>query len=442
VPGQRPLGAVHATALVIANMVGTGVFTTTGIILPYVRSPLLVLAIWAVAGLLALCGAAVYAELGAMMPRQGGEFVYLSRAFHPAAGFVAGWIAMLVGFTAPTAAGAIAFGRYLHTVAPGVPASAAALTLVAALTAAHMIHVGFGARLQTVVTTFVVALILTFVAAAATSDHGSVSHLSLSVPAPAGDGVTSAGAIALGLITVGYAYCGWNSVSYVAGEIHDPARTLPRALVAGTGGVTLIYLVLNFVFLWAVPPAALSGQVEVAFVAATALFGPRGGALMSWLVALAVAGCVSAMVLAGSRITVAMAEDGALFRALGRRGRLGAPTAAVALQGTIAALAAATVELDAILVYVGFTLNLVAGASVVAAWALRRRQPDAARPYRALGWPLSGALFLALVFAMTVLAVRERPRESAAGLATLVAGGLVYGLWRRRLGPPASPPAN
>jgi APA family basic amino acid/polyamine antiporter len=443
VPGQRPLGTVHATALVIANMVGTGVFTTTGIVLPYIRSPVLVLAVWVVAGLLGLCGAAVYAELGAMMPRAGGEYVYLTRAFHPAAGFLAGWIALLVGFVAPTAAGAIAFGRYVHTVVPGLPPTAAALALLAALTVAHMVNVGFGARLQTVVTAFVIALILAFVAAAMVSGRGSAAHLAMSVPAAPSDAGASpvgAGALALGLITVGYAYFGWNSVSYVAGEVRDPERTLPRALVAGTGAVTLLYLALNLVFLWSAPPATLSGHVEVAFIAAGALFGPRGAVWMSSLVALAVAGCVSAMVLAGSRITVAMAEDGALFPTLARRNRLGAPTTAVALQGTIAAFAAATVELDAILVYVGFTLNLVAGAAVVAMAVLRRRYPGATRPHRALGWPLSGALFVALVAAMTVFAIRERPKESAAGLATLAAGGLAYALWRRRAAPRTSAP--
>ncbi len=414
-------------------MVGTGVFTTTGIILPAVGSPLTVLAIWAVAGVLALCGAAVYAELGGMMPQAGGEYVYLSRAFHPAAGFLAGWIALLVGFAAPTAANAIAFGRYLHTVVPGAPPKLAALLIIAVLTGAHMLSVRFGARLQTAVTAFVVALIVVFVSAAVAFGRGDVAHLRATVPAAAAT-VGRPAAVALALITVGYAYFGWNSVSYVAGEVVEPTRTLPRALVAGTGVVTLLYFALNLVFLWAAPPAALSGQIEVAFVAAGALFGPRGAALMSSLVTVAVAGCVSAMLMAGPRIIVAMADDGAFFRALGRRSAAGAPTAAVALQGAIAGLAAVTVELDPILVYVGFTLNLTAGGAVVAAFVLRRRDPGAPRPYRALAWPLSGALFLALVAVMTAFAIRDRPAESAAGLATLAAGGIAYALWRRGRG--------
>jgi APA family basic amino acid/polyamine antiporter len=442
VSATRPLGAAPATALVIANMVGTGVFTTTGVLLPELGSPLAVLAVWAVGGVIALAGAAVYAELGTMMPRAGGEYVYLGRAFHPAAGFLAGWVALLVGFAAPTAGGAIAFGRYLHAAVPAVPSQAATLALVVALTAAHMRDVRFGARLQTAVTGFVVALILIFVAGALASGRGALAHLTTTAwPATATAAAPpprlTAAAFAVGLVYVGYAYTGWNAVAYVAGEVRDPDRTLPRALALGTGGVTLLYLALNLVFLWAAPPAALAGKVEVAHVAAQALFGPRGAALLSLLVAVAVAGCVSAMLMAGPRITVAMAEDGVFFRALGRRGRHGAPTAAVALQGAIAAVAAMAAAFDPILVYVGFTLNLSAGAAVVATFVLRHREPAAQRPHRALAWPFSGLVFLALTGAMTVFAVRDRPRESAAGFGTLAAGGAAYFIWHRKRGRPA-----
>ena len=432
-PG-RPIGAAPATALVIANMVGTGVFTTTGILLPELGSPLAVLAVWAVGGVIALAGAAVYAELGTMMPHAGGEYVYLKRAFHPGAGFLAGWVSLLVGFAAPTAGGAIAFGRYLHAALPGVAPQEATQALVVGLTAAHMASVRFGARLQTAVTGLVVTLIAVFVVGALVSGRGDIAHLTATVgPAAAGAAPRlTVGAFAVGLVYVGYAYTGWNSVAYVAGEVRDPGRTLPRALALGTGGVTLLYLTLNAVFLWAAPPAALAGQIEVADVAARALFGARGAARLSGRGAIAVAGCVSAMLMAGPRITVAMADDGVFFRALGRRGRHGTPAAAVALQGALAAVAAMAAAFDPILVYVGFTLNLTAGAAVVATFVLRRREPAAERPHRALGWPFSGLVFLALAGAMTVFAVRDRPRESAAGFGTLAAGGAAYAIWHRK----------
>ena len=420
-------------------MVGTGVFTTTGVLLVGLRSPVAVLVVWVVAGLLALCGAAVYAELATMMPRAGGEYVYLSRAFHPAAGFLAGWVALIVGFAAPTAGAALAFGRYLHAIAPAVPQVPAALVIIAALTAAHMVDVRIGARIQTALTGLVVALIVVFVVGAAASGRGDWSHLAAlprprnRVPgrSPPAAGTITAGALALGLIYVSYAYYGWNAVTYVAGEVRDPARTLPRALVVGTGVVTVLYLALNLVFLWAVPPSALAGHIEVAHIAAGALFGPRSATLLSSLVALALAGCVGAMLMAGPRITVAMAEDGVFFRALARTNRRGAPAAAVAAQGALAIVAAAFAAFDPILVYVGFTLTLTAGITVAAAFKLRRSEPGAERPHRAFGWPASGVVFLLLAGAMTVLAIRERPVESTAGLLTLVAGGVAYGFWRR-----------
>jgi APA family basic amino acid/polyamine antiporter len=336
---------------------------------------------------------------------------------------------LLVGFAAPTAAGALAFGRYLHAALPALPEQPAAFALIAALTAAHMADVRFGALVQTAVTVLVLTLIATFVGGAAISGHGSFANLVSSVPT--NGAATKAGGIALALVYVGYAYFGWNPIAYVAGEVRDPGRTLPRALVAGTGLVMLLYLVLNLVFLWAAPAPALAGRIEVAHVAAAALFGGRAAALLSAVVAIAVAGCVGAMLMAGPRILVAMSEDGLFLRALGRRTARGAPTAAVALQGVLAVAIALGVPFDRILVYVGFTLNLTAGAAVVAVFVLRRRAPDAPRPYRALGWPASGFLFLALVTVMTLFAIRDRPWESAAGAATLLVGGLAYLRWGR-----------
>jgi len=433
---ERPLGAVHAAALVVASMVGTGVFTISGALLPTLPSPTLVLAAWAISGLLALCGAAVYAELGTMMPRVGGEYVYLSRAFGPATGFMSGWVALIVGFAAPTAVGALGFASYVHAVAPALPPTVVAVALIVAVTAVHMVDVKLGARLQAGLAGLVVAVIVLFVAAALVTGRLSGANLAAAVPiAPVASGgplATGAGAFAIGLVTVSYAYSGWNGAAYIAGEVRDPARALPRALVLGTGLVTLLYLVLNVVFLSAVPPAGLAGQINVAHIAAGALFGARGAQVVSSLVALTAAGFVSAMTMSGPRVAVAMGEDGVFFRALGRVNRRGAPTLAVGLQGALAIVAVLTAAFERLLVYVGFTLTLNAAAAVLAAFVLRWREPARERPHRALGWPASGALFLALSAFMLVLAVRERPRESAAALATLVAGGVAYAAWRRR----------
>jgi APA family basic amino acid/polyamine antiporter len=250
--------------------------------------------------------------------------------------------------------------------------------------------------------------------------------------AGSGGWLAAAGAFAVGLVQVSYAYSGWNGAAYVAGEVRDPVRALPRALVLGTGLVTILYLALNIVFVCAVPPGALAGQINVAHIAADALFGPRGAQIVSSLVALTAAGFVSAMLMSGPRVAVAMGEDGVFFRALGRSNARGAPALAVGLQGVLAIVAVLTAAFDRLLVYVGFTLTLNAAAAVLAAFVLRWREPASDRPHRALGWPFSGVLFLVLAAFMTVLAVGERPWESGAALATLIAGGVAYAAWRRR----------
>jgi APA family basic amino acid/polyamine antiporter len=416
-------------------MVGTGVFTTSGLMLPELGSPLLVLAVWAAAGLLALGGATVYAELGAMMPRAGGEYVYLSRAFHPAVGFLSGWVALVVGFAAPVAAGALAFAKYVQALAPAAPARPVALALVVATTLLHARDVRWGGLAQSVVTALVVAVIVAFVAvgvAAGAGGHGLAWGRLL------GDGVapaaSRAGGLAVALVYVSYSYFGWNAAAYVAGEVHDPPRTLPRSLIGGSALVIALYLALNAVFLAAAPAAALAGRVEVADVAARALLGARGAAALSALVALALAASVSALVLTGPRVVQAMAEDGLFFRALARTNARGAPAAAVVLQGALSVLGVVTAAFEPLLVYAGFTLSLSAAATVAGAFVLRRREPDAPRPHRALGWPWGGVAFLALSAFMLALAARERPKETAAGAVTLLLGGGVWWLWARAAG--------
>jgi basic amino acid/polyamine antiporter, APA family len=429
-PRDQPLTLPHALALVVSSMVGTGVFTTTGFMLTELGRPALVLAVWVAAGVLALAGAAVYAELGAMMPRAGGEYVYLTRAFHPAVGFLSGFVALVVGFAAPMAASALACARYVHELAPAAPERVVALALVALTTALHAREVRRAGFIQAALTALVVFVIVAFVTAALGAP--AMDWGRLAARADAAPHASRAGALGVALVYTAYSYFGWNAAAYVAGEIRDPARTLPRALVGGAALVTLLYVALNAVFLAAAPAAALAGRVEVGHVAARALFGARGAAALTALIALALAASVSALAMSGPRVVQAMADDGVFFRALGRVNARGAPTRAVLLQGALAAVGVATATVEPLLVYAGFTLSVSAAATVAGAFVLRRREPDAPRPHRAFGWPGSGVAFLALSAFMIVFAVRERPTESLAGLATLVAGGGAWALWSKR----------
>lgn len=426
--GKRKLGMTAATAIVVANMIGVGVFTSTGFMVPNLQAePILVS--WLLGGLLALCGAAVYGELGTMMPRVGGEYVYLREAYHPAVGFLSGWVSLFAGFSAPIAGAALAFGAYLHAVAPAVPARAAALSLIVATTLLHMADVVIGSRIQTGFTVLKVLLILAFIAAGFTVGDGDWAHLDTAV-----SGASSsilAPAFWVSLVYVSFSYSGWNAAAYVAGELEDPARILPRALLVGTAIVTTLYLALNLAFLYAAPASALAGKEEVGHVAAVHLFGEQAGRWLSTIIALALVSAVSAMVMAGPRVYTAMAEDGMFFRFMAWRSRRGAPIWSVLLQGALAAILVLLSTLRELIQYIGFTLSIVAALTVLGVFVLRVRRPDAPRPYRTLGWPVTPLLFVALSLWMAVHLVREQPGPTLLGGGITVGSGLlVYIVWR------------
>ncbi|MGM0575412.1 MAG: APC family permease [Myxococcota bacterium] len=424
--GARKLTTIPAAALVVANMIGTGIFTTTGFMAGELGDPLVVLGVWVAGGVFALSGAAVYGELGAMMPRAGGEYVYLRRAFHPALGFLSGWVSLFVGFSAPVAASAYAFGAYVHAAFPTVPLLAAGASVIVLITALHMADVLWGGRVQTLLSAYKVLLILAFVVAALAFGEGDWSRLT------APESTATPTSLGVSLVFVAFAYSGWNAAAYMAGELRDPGRTLPRSLLGGTAIVLVLYLGLNVVFFYGAPAADLAGNAEeVGAVAARGLFGTAGGDTFSLLIALALVSSISAMVMAGPRVYMAMADDGLFFRALSRRNRRDAPWVSVALQGLIALVIMATATFEDLLTYIGFTLSLFSGLTIIAAFVLRWREPDAPRPYRALGWPVTPLLFLGLSAWMIIWSIKGRPVVTLFGGGTLVLGLLFYVAWSR-----------
>jgi basic amino acid/polyamine antiporter, APA family len=428
---QRRLGLTAATAIVVANMIGTGVFISAGYMVHDLDAPRILIA-WLVGGILAFSGAAVYAELGAMMPRVGGEYVYLKESLHPAVGFVSGWASLIAGFSAPIGAAALAFGHYTHAVFPGLEVKIAAVGLIAAITFLHMFDVVFGSVVQTGFTILKVTLIVVFIGAGLIVGDGSWSNLDLALPG-ASSSVLS-GAFAVQLFWVAFAYSGWNAAAYIAGEMKDTARNLPRALFIGTGMVTVLYLLLNLVFLYAAPPAELSAPLhdnrEVGTSAAMALFGTSAARWLSTLIALALVSTVSAMVMAGPRVYTAMAEDGLFFRFLSTRHSKGGPMFSVLLQSAIAIALVLTVNLQQLVVYIGFTLSIFAALTVVSAFVLRIRRPDAERPYRAFLWPVTPLLFVGLSIWLIIQGIRLHPTECLQyGGGTLLSGIVVYAIW-------------
>ncbi len=419
----RILGLPTATAIVVASMIGTGIFTTSGFLAADLGSPFVLLLIWLVGGLLALCGALSYAELAVAMPRSGGEYHYLTQIYHPAVGFLSGWVSLTVGFSAPIAAAAMACGSYLNSALPGVPPTSIALVLVALFSLLHLTDIRLGGYTQNVFTLFKLLLILGLMIGGFIAGGGG----SLAQPPTLADlRITISPAFAVGLIFVSYAYSGWNAATYIGGEVKAPGRNLPRALLLGTGLVTLLYLGLNLLYLYAVPLEQLAGRLEVGHIVAVAMFGPGFGQVLALLIALALVSTVSAMIMAGPRVYQALGEDLPFFRLLGVKTRRGTPAAAILLQMLIAMLLIVTATFEVLLYYIGFTLSLFAGLTVLGVYLYRRQHPEAQLPYRTWGYPVTPALFLLLSSWMIAHTLIERPLESLAGVGTLVVGFVVW----------------
>lgn len=425
----RRLGTITATLLVVASMVGTGVFTTTGILVEALGSSWAVLAAWVVGGIMALFGALTYAELVAALPHNGGEYQLLTRIYHPAVGFVTGVGSFVVGFSAPIAASALAFGDYLASAVPAIPRQASALTLVLVMSLTHAVDVRGGSGVQNVFAAGKILLVLGFIVGG------------LVVADPAGLEPTGAPplhraivspAFAVALILVSFAYSGWNAAAYVAGEVTRPERNLPIALLLGTLTVTVLYGGLNLVFLLAAPHHALAGQVEVAHVAAVHLFGEHAGRALSLVIGLALVSTVGALVMTGPRVYEAMGADHHRLRILSWRTARSGPVFAIALQAIFAVIMVLTATFEALLTYMGVVLSLFAGLTVAGVFVLRRREPQLHRPYRTWGYPITPLLFIALMTWMVLHTLHQRPGVAWASGATLVAGLGVYLLVRQR----------
>jgi basic amino acid/polyamine antiporter, APA family len=407
-------------------MVGTGVFTTTGFLVGPIGSARGIVACWAVGGLAALCGALAYAELATATPESGGEYRFLTRWLHPTVGFVAAFVSLIVGFSAPLAALALAFGEYLEAAWPGMgPPALTGGALVIALSALNAWRVSAGTGFHNLFTAFKIALIAAMIGYGlgqgdpALLDHGT--PLTASLP-------TSG--FAVGLILVSFAYTGWNAAAYVAGEVKEPARTLPRALVLGTLLVTALYVALNATFLMAVPLEDLSGDAAVAHRAAVALVGDAGGRWVAGIIALGLVSTIGAIIVTGPRIYEAVGRDVPGLGILARRSARGGPVYAVALQAALALVMLFRASFEDLLTYIGFSLSIFAGLTVACVFRLRARGVVA--PFRMPGYPVTPAAFVLLTLWMAISGIVEKPGAAVAGLVTLGVGALVHAVVSRQ----------
>lgn len=439
----RRIGLFSACCLIVANMVGTGIFTTSGYLMQLLGNAWLLMACWLLGGIVALAGALCYGELGARLPRAGGEYVFLRESFGPATAFLSGWISLVVGFSAPIAASAVgASGYLLHAWgvpqeplfrAGGVtlsPGTLLALAFVFLLTLVHTRRLGVGLGVQNLLTLFKLLVLALLIVAGLWLWPASDSWGGL----PFTNGAESAGtgAVAVALVLVSFAYSGFNAAAYLGGEVRRPGRNLPRALFLGTGLVTLFYLLLNLAYLAALGPEGMPGVKEIGALAAKALWGPRAGRVFSLAVGLCLLSGMGAMVLAGPRVYFAMARDGLLLGPLARIDeRSGVPVNAVWLQALIAAVMVVTASFEALLFYIGFTLSLFSALAVAGLFVLRRKgQPQPS--FRVPGYPLTPLVFIAASLGMVVFALVDNPWRGLPSGLTLAVGLGLYWLFRRR----------
>ncbi|MCH8099700.1 MAG: amino acid permease [Proteobacteria bacterium] len=423
-------------AIVIANMIGTGVFTSLGFQLYELRSGFVLLALWVIGGIVAVCGAMTYAELGAALPRSGGEYNFLSRIYHPAAGFVSGWVSATIGFAAPTALAAITFAAYATSVLPGEPDPWLRKILACALVIIMMIIHSGGRRnsggLQVIFTVLKVTVIVIFCSAAlyAVDIAQPVQFLPSS-----GDGaLITSGAFAVSLIYVSYAYTGWNAATYLSSELENPQRTLPWILISGTMIVMVLYIALNFVFLKVASMDAMTGQVEIGVIAAEAAFGGMGGRFTGVVLAMLLVSTVSAMTIAGPRVLQVVGEDFHGLRFLARTNADGIPSRAIYIQSALTLIFVLTSSFESILIFAGFTLALNSFATVMGIFVLRIRQPDLPRPYRTFAYPIPPLIYLSLTGWTLYFVLVSKPTEGLFGLGIIAAGLLFYFLSTRTQG--------
>lgn len=422
-PASTKIGTLPAVALVVSSMVGTGVFTSLGYQVRDIPSGPGILLVWVLGGLVALCGALSYAELAGALPRSGGEYHFIGRLYHPSLGWTAGLLSAVVGFAAPTALAALALGSYVHRALPQVPASAAAVVALVAVTGGHLLTLKTSARLQTVATALKLMLILGFIVAAfLKTGHGDIRW---EIRPRSDFEIISQPAFAVALLFVFYAYSGWNAAVYMLEELEDERRTVARSLVCGTLLVMGLYVLLNAAFLKAAAVADLAGVTEVGHVAAQALFGEGAARWFSGLLALGLVATVSALVWAGPRVLHVMGRDFHFLRILAARNLHGIPVAATLILSGMALVFVLTGDFSQLLTYTQFALTLCAFLTVFGIFIVRRR-PAREGAFRCPLYPLPPLVFLAMTGFVMVRSLVAEPGPTLAGMATVLLAWLCY----------------
>lgn len=448
---ERKLGLFSLTNIVVANIIGAGIFTTSGLLMNDLGNPVLMIVLWIVGGAIALCGALCYGELGAAIPEAGGEYAFLSRLYHPLFGFLSGWVSFIVGFSAPIAASSIGFSEYLTrafpalfdwttrlgVTNPSLSKNILSILLIAIFTVVHLRGIDFGAVIQNILTTLKVGLIAVLILIGFAFGNGDSNHFTMgsSVPFDFGSWKT----IGLSLLWIMFAYSGWNASTYVGSEVRRPELNIPRSLFIGTAVVAFLYLGLNVLYVYAIDPEAMKGVISIGGMAMGNLLGRGMETLFSLLIAFALLSSLSAFIILGPRVYYSMAKDGYFFRFVSDISpHYRVPAKAIVLQGVIASIIVLSGTLDQILTYMGFSLGIFPLLAVFGIFRLRQLGKS---PRLLPLYPFVPLFYLFFGIAMLLLSFFERPTESSIAILTVLVGIPAFYLFRRRYSEAAAAPS-
>lgn len=453
----RRLSLTDSILLLAGGIIGSGVFLTAQDVASKTRYPLLFLALWGLGAGITLLACFAFAELGGMFPAAGGQYVYMREAYGDAAGFLYGWMYFTVSATGTMAALGVGFATYLGQALPVLDTQRAVLSLhqfhiahfnpgpfsltrghlialaaIALQTLINVFGVKKGAILQNIATWAKFGAIGCFVMLGLALGHGSWDHYRHAIPGPPTFS-SMATAIGVALIAVFWAYDGWVYITFVAGEVKEPQRTLPRTLIWGMALVGTVYLAINAVYLYALPMNEIAAHEAVAQTAAVSMFSGRVAPWLSFMVALSCFGAMAPCLMSGARVYYAMAEDGVFFRSLAKvHPRWHTPVMSLVLQAIWASVLALSGKYDQLFTYVMFMMVLSYVLTVVGLFVLRSKKPDAERPYRCTGYPWLPGIYVLLGGAWAVNAAREKSQETLVGALIVLLGVPFYFYWKRR----------
>jgi len=429
----QKIGLITAITLVVANMVGTGVFTSLGFQVAGIPNAFTIIMLWAVGGITALCGAFSYGELGSIFPRSGGEYHFLGKIYNPFIGFLSGWISFVVGFTAPIAAAAMAAGKYSSRVLvdtqvissdfQNITMTIIACTLCIIIAQVHTSKIKIISGFQNIFTVLKITLILILILFGfILSTSQNISFL------PTKDSISAifTGTFAISLVFVMYAYSGWNASAYIATEIKNPEKNLPRSLFLGTLIVILLYIPVNAVFLYSTPISEMALQEEVGYIAAGFIFGKTGGIIMGLLISIGLISAISSMTWAGPRVIQVIGEDYKLLKIFSKTNKNNIPVYAIAIQTVLVLVLVISSTFEMVIYYIGFTLTLSSFLTVLGVFVLRIKKPDLPRIYKTWGYPVTPIIYLIVTAWMMIYVVKDKPIAVIFSLITISIGAIVY----------------